>query len=214
MESHHLALQVSNWLLDLVLKYGYLGAFLLGLVGAMSVLVPVPYTLIVYLLGAFFDPLPLAVSCGLGSAIGELSGYVIGYYGRKAAGAKYQKRLDAILQLFQRHTSLVIFAFALSPLPDDILFIPLGMTRYSVWRALVPCVVGKLMMLYILAYSGKMSYGFIRDIFRGGDWLGTVLTAVGLVVIIAAMLRIDWEKILEKRLEKQAKKIQKSRKNP
>jgi membrane protein DedA with SNARE-associated domain len=42
---------IVNWMLDLSTQYGYLGIFLISLVGAMSIFVPIPVTVVTFTLG-------------------------------------------------------------------------------------------------------------------------------------------------------------------
>lgn len=186
-------------------QYGYLGVFFTSLLGAMTIIFPFPYTLIIYLMGGFLDPFFVAIAGGLGSAVGEFSGYVAGYYGRKIVSEKQQRKMDFMMKLFDRYGSLGIFLFALTPLPDDLLFIPLGIMRYKFIKAFIPCFLGKLLMSYILAYSGKHSIQFIRNILGEGGWVGVILTTVILMIIVFGMLKIDWEKIFKKYLAKEVK---------
>ena len=186
-------------------QYGYLGVFFTSLLGAMTIIFPFPYTLIIYLMGGFLDPLFVAVAGGLGSAVGEFSGYVAGYYGRKIVSDKQQRKMDYMMKLFDRYGSLGIFLFALTPLPDDLLFIPLGIMRYKFLKAFIPCFLGKLLMSYILAYSGKHSIEFIRNILGEGGWVGVILTTAILMIIVFGMFKIDWEKIFKKYLAKEVK---------
>jgi len=69
---------------DFALQFGYLGIFVISFIGSVSVVFPIPYTIVIYLSGAFLDPFFVAVSGGLGAALGEFSGYAIGYTGRAA----------------------------------------------------------------------------------------------------------------------------------
>lgn len=186
-------------------QYGYLGVFFTSLLGAMTIIFPIPYTLIIYFMGGFLDPFLVAIAGGLGSAVGEFSGYVAGYYGRKIVGEKQQRKMDYMMKLFDRYGSWGIFLFALTPLPDDLLFIPLGIMRYKFIKAFIPCFLGKLLMSYILAYSGKHSVQFIRNILGEGGWVGVILTTVILMVIVFGMFKIDWEKIFKKYLAKEVK---------
>jgi len=102
------------------------------------------------------------------------------------------------VKLFDRHGPIIIFLFALTPLPDDLLFIPLGVMRYPFLKAFIPALLGKTLMTFILAYSGQQSIELIRTLFGGSGLLGTVITSALLIVIIVAMIRIDWEKLFEK----------------
>ena len=189
-----------NWMRDFAVQYGYLGVFIISFVGSVSVVFPVPYTIVIYLLGAVLDPLFVAVSGGLGSALGEFSGYVLGYYGRTVVSEERQKKMDYMVKVFDRYGPVAILLFALTPLPDDLLFIPLGVMRYAFWKAFIPALLGKTLMTFILAYSGQQSIAIIETLFAGSGLLGTVVTSALLILIIVAMIKIDWEKLFEKRV--------------
>ncbi len=187
-----------EWMEQFALQFGYFGVFLISLIGALSIIVPIPYTLVIYLLGSFLNPFLVAVSGGLGSALGEFSGYVIGYYGRAVLSEDRRRKMDYMMKIFLRYGFAAIFLFALTPLPDDLLFIPLGIMRYRFVKAFIPAFLGKMLMCFILAYSGHLSIGIIRVIFGEGGLLGVVITSAFLIIVIVAILKIDWEKIFEK----------------
>jgi len=180
------------------LQFGYFGVFLISLIGALSIIVPIPYTLIIYLLGSVLDPLLVAVSGGLGSALGEFSGYVLGYYGRAVLSEDRRRKMDYMMRVFHHYGFAAIFLFALTPLPDDLLFIPLGIMRYRFVKAFIPALLGKMLMCFILAYSGHLSVEVIKVVFGEGGWLGVVITSAFLIIVIVAILKIDWEKVFEK----------------
>jgi membrane protein DedA with SNARE-associated domain len=205
---------IQNWLYTFATQYGYLGIFLISLLGAMSIFVPIPYTIVIFILGGaqdsvgnwLFDPLWIAVAAGIGSAIGEFSGYLLGAGGRKVIGDKYKKRMDFITKLFKKYGSIAIFIFALTPLPDDLLFIPLGVMRYSLIRAFIPALLGKFFSNLIIAYSGRLSLQIIGDLFgvegEGSSLLiGTIIGIVLLVIVFIIMFKVDWEKRFAKYVE-------------
>jgi len=187
-----------DWMKNFAMQYGYFGVFLISLVGSLSIIIPVPYTLLIYVMGATLDPILVAIASGFGSAVGEFSGYVLGYYGRAVISEERQRKMNFMVKVFDRYGFFAVFFFALTPLPDDLLFIPLGIMRYSFVKAFVPCLLGKLLMSFILAYSGRLSIGFIRDLLEGGGLIGAIVTLILMIVIIVAMLKIDWEKVFEK----------------
>jgi membrane protein YqaA with SNARE-associated domain len=192
----------GNWLLEWMTQFaqnfGYLGVFFVSFIGSISIIFPVPYTIVIYLLGAVLDPFFVAISGGLGAAIGEFSGYALGYYGRTVVSEKRRRKMDYMMKVFDRFGSVAIFLFALTPLPDDLLFIPLGVMRYPFLNAFLPALFGKMLMTFILAYSGQQSIFIIKEIFTGSGLLGLVITSALLVIIIVAMMKIDWEKLFEK----------------
>ncbi len=192
-----------EWMEQFVLQFGYVGVFLISLIGTLSVVFPIPYTLVIYIIGGFrvLDPFLIAVAAGVGSALGEFSGYVIGYYGRAVLSEDRRRKMDYMMKIFLRYGFAAIFLFALTPLPDDLLFIPLGIMRYRFVKAFIPALLGKMLMCFILAYSGSMSFGIIRVIFGEGGLLGVVITSAFLIIVIVAILKIDWEKIFEKYMD-------------
>ena len=191
-------LVLLEWMEQFALQFGYFGVFLISLIGALSIIVPIPYTLIIYLLGSVLDPLLVAVSGGLGSALGEFSGYVLGYYGQAVLSEDRRRKMDYMMRVFHHYGFAAIFLFALTPLPDDLLFIPLGIMRYRFVKAFIPAFLGKMLMCFILAYSGHLSVEVIKVVFGEGGWLGVVVTSAFLIIVIVAILKIDWEKVFEK----------------
>ena len=191
--------QISQWMENLAHQYGYFGIFLISLLGASSIIFPIPYTVIIFTLGGTFEPLWIAVAAGLGSAIGEFSGYLLGFGGRKAISEKYKRKMEFLVKVFERYGWISIFVFALTPLPDDLLFIPLGVMRYGFLKAFIPAIAGKFCMNLIVAYSGRFSFQIIKTIFGvESDWISALISmilAIALLIIIfVLMFKIDWEK--------------------
>ncbi|MCX8171304.1 MAG: VTT domain-containing protein [Candidatus Bathyarchaeota archaeon] len=190
--------QINTWLRNIALQYGYLGVFIACFIGTLSVVIPIPYTVIIFMLGRWLDPALLAVSAGFGAALGEFLGYMMGYLGRVVMSDERKKKMEYMLKVFDRYGPLAIFFFALTPLPDDLLFIPLGIMRYNFIKAFIPCVSGKMLMSFILALGGRFSISFIEMIFGGGEntLLTMLVTSALLALIIIVMLKVDWENLL------------------
>ena len=171
----------------------------------MSIFVPIPYTVVIFILGGLpsFDPLLIAVAAGIGAAVGEFSGYLIGVGGRQVIKNKYKNKMDFLTKLFKKYGPIAIFVFALTPLPDDLLFIPLGIMRYSLLRAFLPAILGKFISNLIIAYSGRLSLEIVKSIFglegEGTSLLvGTLIGVFLLVVVFVIMFKLDWEKYFSK----------------
>ena len=196
---------LEEWIINLaeqfVTQFGYFGVFLISFIGSVSVIFPIPYTLVIFALGSTLDPLFIAISGGLGAVLGEFSGYAIGYYGRAVVNEKRRRKMDFMVKVFDRYGPISIFIFALTPLPDDLLFIPLGVMHYPFWRAFVPALFGKILMTFILALSGQQYIDLIITLFGGSGLIGALITTILLVIVIIAMIKIDWEKVFETRLK-------------
>jgi membrane protein YqaA with SNARE-associated domain len=194
-----------------VIQFGYLGVFFISFIGTMSIIVPIPYTLVILWLSmrGAMNPLLLTIAGGIGSGIGEFSGYALGYYGRTMISKKRQRKMNYMVKVLNRYGSIVIFLFALTPLPDDLLFVPLGILRYSFIKAFIPCFLGKLLMCGILAFGGQLYYDVLLTIFGEMtleiEILTSIITAVALMLTLVAMFKIDWEKLLKKYVDVEAK---------
>ena len=106
--------------------------------------------------------------------------------------------MDFLTKLFKKFGPIVIFVFSLTPLPDDLLFIPLGIMRYSLLRAFIPALLGKFVSNLIIAYSGRFSVDIIKNIFgvegEGMSALiGMILALVLMVIVFVIMFKVDWE---------------------
>lgn len=188
-----------GWMGNLVATYGYIGAFVISLFGNFTIFFPVPFVITIYAFGATLNPLLLGVVCGAGSMVGEFSAYLIGRGGRKVIEDRYGHRLEVAKRLIQDYGAAIIFLFALLPLPDDLILIPMGMLRYSLRKAMMAMLLGKVLMCVTVAYAGRFSYTIIRDLFASSGLLGGLASVILLVVIIIVMLKMDWTRFIERR---------------
>src|ERR1041385_3676739 len=91
--------------------YGYLGVFIITMLGAATLFIPGPTMVATFVVGALLNPLLVSLVAGLGSAIGETTGYAAGYASR--ALITPQERKDTwyqrIFQWMSSHPFLTIF---------------------------------------------------------------------------------------------------------
>ena len=147
--------------LFLMLKpYGYPGIFLINLIASSAIVLPLPGAAFVFALGAVLNPFLVGIAAGIGSAIGEFTGYALGVGGRKALRGRWKKQIDDVERLFQKYGGfLVIFIFAATPLPDDIAGLFAGVLKYPIKKYFIAVLLGKLVLNLIIAYAGM--YGTI-----------------------------------------------------
>ena len=184
------------WMDAFAKTYGYVGAFVVSIIGNVTIFFPVPYAIVIYALGMSLDPILLGISCGLGSTIGEFSSYFLGRGGRKLIEKRYGKRLESAKLLVQRFGMLAIFAFAVLPIPDDLIMIPMGMMEYSMKKLFAAMLAGKTILGLTLAYAGRYSFSFIRDLFESGGIMTGIISTVLIILLIVAMLKIDWTRFI------------------
>lgn len=127
--------------------WGYLGAFIIGLVANATVIFPMPGLLLLFSLGASFNPVLVGLAGAFGGAIGEMSGYAAGYGGKKLIGRNATLRRAAVWM--RKYGSAAVFLFALLPvLPLDVAGLAAGALRFPVWKFLLAAFAGKA-VLYV-----------------------------------------------------------------
>lgn len=132
---------------------GYFGLFVVTMLGNATLFLPVPGIAAVFAAGAFLDPIPVALAAGLGSAIGETVGYVIGHGGGEIGrNARWYPRIEA---WFQRYGGIAIFVLALIPNPlFDMVGLIAGVAHYHVGKFIFATFLGKTLRSLILAWLG------------------------------------------------------------
>jgi len=136
--------------------YGYVGIFLLSLLSASSVFLPLPGLALAYTGGGVLDPLVVGLVAGLGNALGELTGYMAGRGGSAIVDdlPHYQRMED----LMSRYGGLVILVLAIIPNPVfDAAGLAAGVLRYPIWKFLLFCTIGKTIKTLAFAYLGDYS---------------------------------------------------------
>ena len=132
---------------------GLPGLFLINILVNASLLLPAPIGLAatcgaVLLYG---DPLAIGVTAGAGSAIGELSGYLLGYTGQ--AIIERRGLYNRIIEWMNRFGPLVIFLLAALPNPFfDLGGIAAGALRMPWYQFLFATLLGKIIRLTVSAY--------------------------------------------------------------
>lgn len=152
-----------SWLQGL----GYFGAFLISLIGNLSVMVNVPYYFFIFSMGAVLDPTLVGLLAGAGAAIGEFLSYTIGYLGKGfvKGHAERSSLFSRAKKWFEKNGFFTIVFFAVTPLPDDVVGLLSGATEYSKKRYLLAVFIGKSLMSLLLAWGGKFSIEAILHYF-------------------------------------------------
>ena len=163
-----IALQFSSWAQSTVSSWGYLGIFIVSLVGNASIIFPVPAFAVTFAFGAILNPWLVGLAAGAGSAIGELTGYVIGRGGREVLESKHKKWLEKAEKWTDRYGFYaVLVAFAATPLPDDVVGILAGVFEYDLKKFLLASFIGKLIMSLALAFGGFYGASWVMGLFGG-----------------------------------------------
>ena len=134
-------------------NYAYWGAFLISLIGNATVILPGAVLPILSAIGVVLYPVtgpsgPIIVGLigGVGAAIGEMTGYMVGYSGR---GIVERANLyNRLVEWLRRWGALAIFILALVPFFFDLAGIAAGALRYPLWKFILVCWLGRT-ILYV-----------------------------------------------------------------
>jgi len=184
--------------LHIVRAHGYLGALLIAFAGSLVPFLPVPYLIPIVLMARTLDPFLLGIAAGVGGSVGKITSYLLGRFGRKLLSEERRRKTAALGRAIAKYEMLAVFLFALTPLPDDIVYIPVGLTRLSIAKFMIANMLGKIVLSWIVAYTGRF-YFDLATLFlgEGNGPLVTISAIIATVVITVILLRVDWEKVIE-----------------
>ena len=136
---------------------------LIGLVGNASIVLPMPGLLLLLSLGATFNPVLVGLVGAAGGALGELSGYLMGYSGHAFINSR---RMYAMAESWMRRWgTAAIFLFALVPLLTfDIAGIAAGVLRFPLWKFLLSCWLGKAILYVSLALASHWGWQAVQSL--------------------------------------------------
>jgi len=165
----------------------YLSIALISFLSCFSIFMPIPYTLIIILLATqpINHPL-LIITSGTAAGLGEVSAYALGYGISKLK--QDPETLENIKKLIKKYGYLAVFIFALTPLPDDLLLIPLGMLKYSLTKTLIASILGKIAMTTILVYGGNFGLTAMNTITQN-EAATTIITIIATIILLYIMLK-------------------------
>ncbi|MEM1944690.1 MAG: hypothetical protein QXX57_02990 [Nitrososphaerota archaeon] len=133
--------------------YGYLGVFAASLLGSLIPFLSGPYLLpiIFAVIAGRFDPLATAVVSAAGAAIGKLILFHGFKSGRVLLNTETRVRMRPLENLLTRYGWIAVLAASATPLPDDMVFMPLAMANYRARLFLPTVFAGKLVITLAVA---------------------------------------------------------------
>ena len=143
-----------QWVLALG-HWGYLGAFLIGLISSATIILPAPGIALLIAMGTALDPLLLGVVAAAGSAVGELTGYFAGATGAALVPEERRAHFERIHFFTGKYGAAVILVLASIPFPFfDLVGIIAGMLRMSIPIFLGAVFIGNSLKYSVLIWLG------------------------------------------------------------
>jgi membrane protein YqaA with SNARE-associated domain len=162
---------------------------------------PVPYSLPISLFAAtWYNDMgmmawgPIIVLVAFATAanmVGDLIDYMIGrgaYYIMSKEDPEVETRWSKIILSRPKAIPGVIVLFGLTPLPDSLLMVPLGMVEYDIRKTMVFMYIGRFGMMFIFALAGIFSIDLIFSEGTGDDQFGWVFGIILLYILWALIV--------------------------
>ena len=185
-------------------EVGYLGLTIVSFLGSLVPFVPIPSFILVATMavGDQFDIHALALIAAITSTVAKQIIFYVSYGGRKIISEKTKKRMKPFQKLVKRYGGSAAFVAAATPIPDDLVYIPLGLAKYNPKRFFIATLLGKLVLFYVIVLiSHYMGLSLLEPILQDIEdpmpvYVGIVAFAIAMSIIIILLLRLNWEKIL------------------
>jgi len=180
----------------------FIGVFFIGIFGNFTVLFPIPYQAVLLFIAlqdwfTLTDALLVALMAGLGATIGEVVAWLLGRSQTEALeDSSTGRRIMKIREQAERgYGGILVFLYAATPLPDDILLIALGAMKYPLWKTVVACSLGKIVLCLFVVFGAQLP--FLRlilvQMFGGGsDPIRETLYLVVGIAVILLIFFVPW----------------------
>ncbi|HJT50162.1 MAG TPA: VTT domain-containing protein [Nitrososphaeraceae archaeon] len=184
-----------------------MGILLISFVGSIIVFIPIPYfpILITAAFNKHLDPNLICVSSAAGAIAAKMIIFYASYYGRSIINTRTKKRMVPLERLLNRYGWLGAFIAALTPIPDDLVYIPLGIAKYNPLKFATATFTGKLILNEAIVWGAViLGRPFIErySTSTSQNPLYLIIGAISLAVILGGILylflKIDWGKVIGK----------------
>lgn len=150
--------------LDFLGEWSYPGAFILGFLSSVGAFVPTfPLQFAVASMARTLDPTLLGILAGVGSGIGELSGFVVGRSSAKILKKHSEKSYGWLMKiqtdLLKRAAGPGLFVLAIIPNPlFDMAGILAGLAGMRGASFLFWCTAGRIVRFLVLTHLGAAAF--------------------------------------------------------
>jgi len=185
-------------------EVGYIGLGLVSFIGSLIPFVPIPSFVLLATMsvGEQFDIHILALISAFTATIAKQIIFYASDGGRRMISEKTKKRMKPFQKLVKRYGGAAAFVAAATPIPDDMVYIPLGLAKYNPKRFFVATLSGKIVLCYIIVLiSHYTGLSILEPILEDIDdpfaiYAGIIVFGAIMTAIVILLLRLDWARIL------------------
>ena len=184
-------------------EVGYLGLGLVSFFGSLIPFVPIPSFILLATM-AVGDQFNLHILVFLSAALSAGAKQIIfylSYGGRRIISEKSKKRMKPFQKLVKRYGAAAAFAAAATPIPDDLVYVPLGLAKYNPKRFFVATFSGKVVLHYVIVLVShflglSLVEPFLEDVEDANTvYIGIIAFGAIMTAFVILLLRLDWHKL-------------------
>ena len=185
-------------------EVGYLSLSLVNFFGSLVPFVPLPGFLLLasMAVGNQFDLHILALLSAVTATAAKQIIFYVSYGGRRIINEKTRKRIRPFERLVKRYGAAATFIAAATPIPDDLVYVPLGLARYNPKRFFIATLTGKLVLSYVIVFIShylglSLVEPFLADVSDATPvYIGIIIFGAAMTTVVVLMLRLDWARVL------------------
>ena len=185
---------------------GYIILALVNFIGSLVPFVPLPGFLLLATMsvGSEYDLHILALVSAISATVAKQIIFFLSFGGRKILNPKTRKRMKPFERLVKKYGAAAAFFAAATPMPDDIIFIPLGLAKYNAKRFFVATLAGKIVLSYIIVFiSHYIGLSFVEPFLENVDdptpvYIGILIFGAMMTGVVLLVLKLDWQRIMVK----------------
>jgi membrane protein DedA with SNARE-associated domain len=185
-------------------EIGYIGLVLVNFFGSLIPFIPLPGFIFLASMsvGNQFDLHVLAILSALSATAAKQIIFYVSYEGRRIISEKTRKRMRPFERLVKRYGAAAAFFAAATPIPDDLIYVPLGLAKYNPKRFFIATLTGKLVLSYSIVFiSHHLGMSLVQPYLENITdvttiYVGIIVFGVMMTVVVVLLLRLNWAKIL------------------
>jgi len=185
---------------------GYLILALVNFIGSLIPFVPLPGFLLLATMsvGNEYNLHVLALLSAISATVAKQIIFFVSFSGRKIMNEKTRKRMRPFERLVKKYGAAAAFVAAATPIPDDIIFVPLGLAKYNPKRFFIATLTGKIVLSYVIVFvSHYIGLSFIEPFLENIDdatpvYIGIIIFGAMMTAVIVLLLKLDWVRIMGK----------------
>jgi len=185
---------------------GYLSLSLVNFFGSLVPFIPLPGFLLLATMavGDQFDLHILALLSAVTATVAKQIIFYVSYGGRKIINEKTRKRMRPFERLVKRYGAGAAFFAAATPIPDDLVYVPLGLAKYNPKRFFIATLTGKIVLSYFIVFiSHYLGLSLVEPFLENINdatpiYIGIVIFGIMMTSVVILLLRLDWQRILGK----------------